>query len=310
MANWLTENWVAKLISLILAVGLWFYAVGEEGVEVTRTIPVHIKLESEKLSVVGNPTRVILATLQAPRSLLANLASEELKAEHQIRKVETPGDYSFRLEPREIRLPSEKIRVTRIEPEVIQVKIDEMIVQKLEINPAFLGEPAFGYHLDPAKVQVDPRAVLVEGPKSQLEKLTKIKTQPIDVVGRVRSFRKTVRLADEVGLRVLGESLVDVYVPIQEAAGEKTFEKVRVKILGASLPQGQVSVEPPQLNLILRGAAKDLEAVDPARLLAYVEISGLSEGTHPLPIQTVLPEAVFLKENPPVVSVKIEKKNS
>lgn len=310
MIRFLTENWGAKLISLVLAVGLWYYAVGEEGIEVNRTIPVEIKLESERMSIVGKPTRVVLATLEAPRSLLPNLASEELKAEHVIKKVETPGDYSFRLEPREIRLPSEKIRVVRIEPEVIQVKIDEIIVQKLEIEPAFLGEPAFGYQLDTAKVQLDPTSVLVEGPKSPLEKMGKIKTQSIDVVGRVRSFRKTVRLAEEPGLKILSESLVDVYVPIQEAVGEKAFENIPIKVLGSAASFNRVLLESTQINLILRGPPKVLEALQSKDILAYVEISNLEEGAHELPLQTVLPESTFLKENPPRVKVAIQKKGS
>ena len=221
--DWLFKNWTAKLVSLILAVGLWYYAVGEESIEVTRTLPVEIKLGNEKMSIVGKPSRVIVVTLQAPRSLLSNLATEELKAEHLIKKVETPGDYSFRLEPSEIQLPSEKIRVVRIDPETIQVKVDEIIVKKLGIEPDFLGDPAIGYRLDPSKVQLDPRVALVEGPKSQLEKVEKIKTQPIDAVGRVRSFRKTVRLQEVPGLKVVSEALVDAYVPIEESVGEKTI---------------------------------------------------------------------------------------
>lgn len=310
MIQFFTRNWPTKIVSLILAVGLWYYAVGEEKVEVTRTIPIELKLEQEKLSVVGKPTRVVLVTLQAPRSLLANLASEELKAEHHIKTVEGPGDYSFRLEPREIRLPSEKIRVVRIEPEVIQVKIDEMIVQKLEIEPAFLGEPAFGYQLDPGKVQLDPSAVLAEGPKSQLEKMGKIKTQPIDVVGRVRSFRKTVRLAEEHGLKLISESLVDAYVPIQEAVAEKTFENIPVKILGTVGSLGPIFIEPAQVNLTLRGASKDLETMQSKNILAYVEVSDVGEGTHSVPLQTFLPDSVFLKENPPVVKLTIQKKGA
>ena len=310
MTNWLTKNWGAKLVSLILAVGLWYYAVGEEGIEVTRTIPVEIKVENEKMSIVGKPTRVVVATLEAPRSLLANLASGELHAEHVIKKVENPGDYSFRLEPREIQLPSEKIRVVRIEPDVIQVKIDEIIVQKLEVEPNFLGEPAFGYHLDSSQVQLDPRSVLVEGPKGQLEKMEKMKTQPLDVVGRVRSFRKTVRLAEEPGLKVLSESWIDVYVPIEETAGEKTFENIPIKILGPPLAFQKVTLLPPQLTLVLRGSSKELETLTPKNFVIYVEVSDLSEGTHDVPLKTVLPEKVSLKETPKPVKVTVQQKGA
>jgi YbbR domain-containing protein len=310
LIQFLTRNWATKLVSLVLAVGLWYYAVGEERVEVTRTIPVELKMEKEKLSVVGKPVRLVLVTLQAPRSLLANLASEELKAEHPIKKVEGPGDYSFRLEPREIRLPSDKIRVVRIEPEVIQVKIDEMIVQKLEIEPVFLGEPAFGYRIDLERVQLDPTSVLVEAPKSQLENLGKIRTQPIDVVGRVRSFRKTVRLAEEPGMKLLSESLVDAYVPLEEALAEKTFENIPVKVLGSADSFSRLAVESAEVNLVLQGSPKTLEGLQSGDLLAYVEISGLEEGTHNIPLKTILPEGTFLKETPPTAKVTIQRKGA
>lgn len=308
MTTFLTRNWGAKLVSLVLAVGLWYYAVGEEKVEVTRTIPIELKMEEEKLSVVGKPIRVVSVTLQAPRSLLTNLATEELKAVHWIKNVKAAGDYNFRVEPREIGLPSEEIRVVRIDPEVVQVKIDEMIVQKLEVEPVFLGETAIGYRVDPAKIQLDPSSVLVEGPKGQLGNLRKTKTQPIDMVGRVRSFRKTVRIAEIPGLKFLSESLVDVYVPIEEALGEKSFEGIPVKILGTPASLARINVEPGKINTALQGSDKDLEAIDPARLLFYVEVSGLEEGTHQVPIQAVLPVGIYLKENLPTAKVTLQKK--
>lgn len=306
----LTKNWGTKLVSLILAVGLWYYAVGEEGIEVTRTIPVEIKVEKEKMSIVGKPTRLVMVTLQAPRSLLANLASDELKAEHVIRRIESPGDYSFRLEPREIHLPSEKVRVVRVEPEAIQVKIDEMIVQKLEVEPVFLGEPAFGYSVDHGNIQLDPRSVLVEGPKSQLEKMEKIKTQPIDVVGRVRSFRKSVRLAEEPGLKVLSESWIDAYVPIQETASEKPFANVPVKLLSSFGSLSRISVEPSSVSFVLKGPSKRLETLESKDILVYVEISELSDGTHEVPLRTLLPEATSLKESLAPVKVTIQRKGA
>lgn len=308
MKDWFTKNWTAKLVSLILAVGLWYYAVGEEGIEVTRTIPVEIKLENEKMSIVGKPMRIVVATLQAPRSLLSNLASEELKAEHVIRKVEGAGDYSFRVEPQEIRLPSEKIRVIRIDPDTIQVKVDEIIVKKLEIEPVFLGEPAFGFRVDTAKVQLDPRVALVEGPKSELEKVDKIRTQPIDTVGRVRSFRKTVRLTEIPGFKIVSEPLIDAYVPIEESLGEKVFSEIPVRVLGNSNSLEKVHTEPAQLNLSLRGIPKTLEALKPSDILACVEISGLAEGPHEIVPRVILPDGIMLKETPAPVKVTIQRK--
>ena len=114
--------------------------------------------------------------------------------------------------------------------------------------------------------------------------------------------------AEEPGLKLLSESLVDAYVPIQEAMAERAFENIPVKILGIAGSLSRVSVEPAQVNLILQGPPKDLEAVRANDILTYVEISGLNEGTHEIPLKTVLPEATFLKGSLPPVKVTVQRK--
>ena len=57
MLKWLTHDWGLKLISFILAVGLWYYAVGEESVEVERTIPLEIEVMNEQMSVLDSSVR-------------------------------------------------------------------------------------------------------------------------------------------------------------------------------------------------------------------------------------------------------------
>jgi len=185
-----------------------------------------------------------------------------------------------------------------------------MIVQKREVGPVFLGEPAFGYHLDQDNIQLDPRAVLVEGPKSQLEKVEKIKTQPIDVVGRTRSFRKTVRLAEEPGLKVLSESWIDAYIPIQETLSEKTFANVPVKLLGTVGSFSRISVEPSTVSFIVKGSSQRLETLESKDVLVYVEISELSDGTHEVPLRTLLPEATSLKEALAPAKITLQRKSA
>ena len=51
MMKWLGRNWGLKIISLVLAIGTWYYAVGEENIEVTRVIPLRIQLASSQMTV-------------------------------------------------------------------------------------------------------------------------------------------------------------------------------------------------------------------------------------------------------------------
>lgn len=309
MIKWLTSDWQLKLISLALAIGLWYYAIGEESIEVTRTVPLEIKIKNEKMSILNTSVRNVQVTLAAPRGLLSDLTSEKIRAIHEIgSEIKTAGDYSFRLESREVKVPTPQIRVTAIMPEVIGVTVDELIVQKIKIQPNLAGEPAFGYKIRENEIQLDPNAILIEGPKGQLEKLDALKTEPIDLVGRVRAVRRTVGLSVPPNLKPLGEPLVDIYIPIVEEFEEKQFDNIPLKLLKATQKDMKVELQPAVISFAVKGSKKELEELVSEKLLAYVDVSGLDSGQHEVPVTIILPDNISLKDEQPIlVKVQIKK---
>lgn len=299
--GWLRDNWGLKVISLILAIGLWYYAVGEENIEVTRVIPLKIVLENGQMTISEVSTGVVEVTLSAPRSFVVNLASQGIQAVHRIGKeIKTAGEYSFRVEPNEIQLPGFQVRVLNIKPDTVTVTLDELIVQKIEIEPDFKGEPAIGYKLLSDEVRLDPNAVLVQGPKSVLEKITSAKTAPIDLVGRIRSFYRTVEVPMPTGAKPMSESLVSVYVPIREEFGEQEFKDIPVLVLQTPDIEEDFDLDPEKVDLVLKGSKRYLEKLDPEKIIAYVELNESSKDSYELPLQVVLPENVSLKDTQPI----------
>ena len=301
MIQWISRNWGLKVISLVLAIGTWYYAVGEENIEVTRVIPLKIQMASPQMTVSEISTKVVQVTLSAPRTLIVNLASQDIQAVHKIgSEIKTAGEYSFRLETSEIHLPNFQIRVAKIVPETVTVKLDELIVQKLEIQPDFVGEPAVGYKLLADELRMDPNAILTQGPKGVLEKMKSAKTGPIDLVGRIRSFYRTVQVKLPPGVKPMSESLVNVYIPIREEFGEKEFKDVLVRILRSPAASGVVDLNPDKVTLVLKGSKLYLEKLAPGTLLAYVDLADLKKGDYDLLLQVVLPENVSLKDKAPI----------
>ncbi len=309
MVNWLTKNWGLKLISLLLAIGLWYYAVGEESIEVTRTVPLRVIVKNPQMSILKTSARAAQVTFVAPRALLSDLTREGIRAVHEIGgEAKKAGDYSFRLENREIKIQNPQIRVTKIEPEIIQLTLDELIVQKVPVKPNFVGEPAFGYKVEESQIEISPNAVMVEGPKGQIEKIDSIKTEKIDLVGRVRSLRRTVTMDLPENLKLLSEPYIDIYVPINEASDEKNMDNIPVKLVTGTSASRKAEVQPPAVSLVLRSSPKRFEALKPQDILAFVDISSLPQGEHALPVKVVLPEGVTLKEDKPVTVKVIVKK--
>ena len=137
--KWLTENLGLKLISLLLAIGFWFYVVGEESVEITKTIPLEIRAPSEKISLVKSSTSYLEVTFKAPRHLLAVLSSDDIEAAHEVDSAQKAGDYSFNVNAKDFSLPSPEIRITKIFPSFVTVTLDEVIVKKLPIRVGLVG---------------------------------------------------------------------------------------------------------------------------------------------------------------------------
>ncbi|MSR77312.1 MAG: hypothetical protein EXS63_03680 [Candidatus Omnitrophica bacterium] len=309
MIRWVTKDWGLKLISLVLAIGLWNYAVGEESVEVTRTVPLKIHVQNPNVSVLKLSSETLQVTLVSQRNLLSDLASVEIIAVHEIGKeMAKAGEYTFQIEAREIKLPKPQIQVTSIQPEIIRMTLDELIVVKLPVKPKFVGEPAFGYKVATSQIQLDPNAILVQGPKGELEKLDAVSTEPIDLVGRIRSFRRTLSIALPSNLKAVSESLIDAHIPINEEFEEKKFLDVAFKVLRSPEKNDVIEIKPLKVSFVVSGSKRQLEKLTPQNILAYVDLASLSEGDHEVPVIVALPEDVTMKDKIPVVHVSVKKK--
>ncbi len=307
---WLTENWGLKLISLLLAIGFWFYVVGEESIEITKTIPLEIRVPNEKLSVVKSSTAFLEVTLQSPRHLFSALSSSSISARHKIEGVQKAGDYSFNVGANDFSIPTPEIRIVKILPSFVTVTLDEVIVKKLSIEVDFVGEPAYGYRVDRETIELDPNAVLVEGPKTALEKMDTIKTEPVQLVGRVRSFRRTVKIRPGPEMKVLGDGVTEVQIPIKAEFSERELPDIRVKPLG--VPSGGFTAQlvAEKVSIILKGPRALLDKIVASDILAYADVDNLKEGAQDVPVKLILPQDVVLKNEPPVVSVEVKRLKS
>ncbi len=307
--DWFTEHWGLKLVSLILAIGFWGYAINEEMVEVTRAVPLRVDIQGagKKLSISKRSAESLYVRLRAPRGSLSLLSAGDVTASHKIENLDRAGEYSFRVLPTDIKLPSSGIAVTSILPEIVSVEIDEDIVKKLPVQANFVGEPAYGYKILTEKVEVDPNAVLVEGPKSRLEKIEFIQTEPIGLIGRTRSFRMIARLMLEPTFRVTSESVIDVFVPIREEFSELQFNDIIVKPLGLPDNGNVVVLDTPVISFTLKGPKSELDRLIKEGVLIYADVSGLKRGSYDIPATLILPETISVKGDPPIVKLHVDR---
>jgi YbbR domain-containing protein len=180
-----------------------------------------------------------------------------------------------------------------IEPPRARVRIPvarQLANRTLPVVPEFSGELPNGMRL--AEVEVDPPAVTVIGDEGQLLLLDGAHTQPIDLSGRTRDFEIDVPLAIPEGVTVTGRTDVRVTVTIVEETATRAFE-AGLSMAGARLGF-DYDLGASHVVVTLGGPLSLLEALDPGRLTARVDVADLAEGRHTVPIIYVAPVGLQL----------------
>jgi YbbR domain-containing protein len=136
-------------------------------------------------------------------------------------------------------------------------------------------------------VSVEPSSVFVTGPPTQLEALTRVETERIDITGLTESVRLQVALDLPEGIRLDQDQEVFVDIEIEPRFDTANFRR-DVEILGLD-PELEVSdLDPENVRVTFFGPVLVLEALLESDIRITVDLFELEEGTY-----SVVPEVVF-----------------
>lgn len=300
LLNW-PNNWGLKLISLIFALLLWYFVVGEDKVDTTVYIPVEIANLPKELVISNQFKKQLEATVSGPRGLINGINRQRISRTINLAKA-TPGTIVIRNEPETIEFPR-GVTVSRIQPTHITLLIDELVEKELPVQAKTIGVPANGYDL--TGVVFEPPLIKISGPKAVLGREKLLTAKPIDISGL--KGPATIQIPLELRpalLELMGETVVTANVVIREKTTEKTITDIPVHISGAD-PARKISIEPNTISvramLPLSNRGNQAGLVE-----ASVSAEGLSVGSHRLPVKITAPEQIKLIETvPPTVTVRI-----
>ena len=271
----------------------------------TKTFPVEIilngdladnvyltapKLSAENVLVTGPRSAV-----ESVKSVKASINAEDLLDTPQVRTGLTAYDANGRA-VKEVSINIREIKVSYSLQEPKQVPIH------IEVT----GAPADGYQI--GKITCIPASAQIIGKPQDLEKISGIHLKPVDVSGLSVSASHMLTLAD--------------YLPagVSVAEGSGTVAQVVVEII--PLSSRQLTLEPAALTLTgeengrtystdavqltVSGTAEALDALQTEALKASVDVTGLADGTHTVPVQIELPEGLSAAETTVTVTISSE----
>lgn len=221
MNGWLS-NWPLKLLSLFLALTVWFVVSSprREGVsERAYAVPV---------SLVGMPRDLVITTpvpdtvsvrLRGRVSDLRSLSSQNLEVPLDLRSA-SAGDITITIRPQLINVPPQ-IEVMSIDPTKMRFRVERVRQKSVPIRPFLVGQPPAGYGIGDATVT--PDHALVSGPASQIRTLSEVATERIIMTGRTETFVQNVAVVSDSSLiRIIDPLMTEVMVPLIPEIGPGT----------------------------------------------------------------------------------------
>lgn len=278
---------IAVLV-LLIAGGLLFYGRNHKG---TLAMSVRFTGISDELLVVG-PNPVLEVCVKGPAGALKGLKGSKLTHEIDLASAK-PGRLFIKISPETIKAP-QGISVLEVDPTSFTIDIDRRMEKSVPIVPDLNNDPAPGYVV--STVVASPSSIKLSGPASMLEKISGVRTTPIELAGLTERTRKSValNLNHSPYVQPVENSPVEVEIMVEERIIEKWIETL-VHTTGTG---HTCHIRPERIQLLLRGPENTIrELVQGSGIHVRVDVKALDPGTYVRhavivpPLNTTLVEA-------------------
>jgi len=294
----LTKNKLTKLVVIPLAIAVWFYATGRQAIEINKSASLEIIVDSGMV-ISKTSTQKIMLKLKGNKDYIDSIESTPT-IKIDLSNHKNPTNLDVILHRKNIKLPP-SVDV-RFIPDTVRIFIDELTEKTLPIEVPLSGETFSDYQI--SNIFTNPRKIKIKGPANILKELKTIKTQALDITGRVENFREVLPLEQLPGSE---QKLIKVYVQITESLSERKFSNSPIHILSSPAQHSEVTLLiPSSAEITVTGPREDLENLSSSSIIPFVSISGLSTGKYELPLQIVpLKNIKLVNTSPKNIDVNI-----
>jgi YbbR domain-containing protein len=238
-----TENRGLKITSLLIAVLLWMFVIGEKQSDVELTVPLSLVNLSSDLVITSRVPGSVSVRVTGPRTIVASISPKQYGLTMDLKGIQ-PGTSSFEILPSRFGFPR-GVEVTGISPSVVTIVADRTGYKSLAVKPRFKGVPAEGYEV--AGVEVSPPEITVAASERVLKIHKELSTEVIDLSGIDGGITRVVQpVFPDPSFRRVDDRPVNVKVRVQKIAAEREFIAVPV-----APPSGGWVIEPGAVDVRL-----------------------------------------------------------
>jgi len=281
------RNLGLKMVSVVLAVLLWFLVSGEQTVERALRIPLEFTNLPPRLELVGEPPTLVDVRVRGSSGTLSRVAAGDLSAVLDVRTARS-GERLFHLTSEDVRAPL-GVDIVQVSPASVSLTFEQSVTKTVPVTARVEGKPAAGFVV--SGVNVEPPTVVISGPAGAMERVTEAVTEPISVLGAQSSVTETATIGvTNPAVRLSDPRSAKVSVSVTPEPQEWTVSDVTVEIINAG--RG-ASTTPRTVDVRLRGT-KDSAASEAVQPRASVDARGLRRGRHTVPVKVDAPAGIGL----------------
>jgi YbbR domain-containing protein len=298
------ENLSYKILSLLLAILLYFYVLGERNPISERVWTVNLEVRNLTEGIyITNTLPKIEVKLRGPKQIILGMTTSQIKAYIDL-KGKKPGTHLINvgiIAPQEVELVS-------ISPEKVEVDLDILVRKEFPIEINKIGTLPPDYLLE--KAEVIPNVCKAEGYEKTIEKIRHI-IATIDISSLTSDYKKEVylRAIDREGGIIseveLKPSTVVVYLKISPVLKKE----VPVEVYLSGKPATGYKIEKIEIipnTVIARGPKEKIYSLTVART-APVNVDGITQDIEINAAILSLEDAITFDKKQINVKIKVAK---
>lgn len=217
------EDWVMKLVALIITLALWLGVSGSRAPITTRLNNIVLQPRiSNSLEITNSPATEVALVITGDRRKIDQIREENLIVTFDLTSV-PPGDRIVQLTPENVNveLPT-GVRLDEIQPNKIAVKLETVAEREIPVKAEIEG--SVGENSEIYNQAIVPAKVRVRGPSSYIKSLDFVPTEPINLENRESDFAsRQVPLNLSNPKATVLDTAVDVFFRIGEKRAERLF---------------------------------------------------------------------------------------
>jgi len=215
--RYIAHNFGLKLLSLVMALALWWAVAHDTPAEMEVVVPVEFQHVASDLEINSDSIPQARVRLRGPLRLIQRIRPTDVHAELDLGGAR-PGERTYDFSARQVHVPDD-VEVVQVVPTQFHLSFDTRRVRKIVVHPRVIGTFAPGLRI--ARVTVDPGEITISGPAQRVDAIEAAITDPVDATGLVSSgsFTTHAYVSDPM-VQVVHPAPVKVTVFMEKSADQ------------------------------------------------------------------------------------------